>query len=65
MEFGAFFILVLVVIAAVVLGGGVMLIAARFRAKQLDPDATEPAGEERPKHTVVESDQDTDFVGTR
>jgi hypothetical protein len=63
---GAFFILVIVVVVVMVLGGIVYVIAAKGRHRELDPDATEPTGEPpRPSHRAVESEQNTEFVGTR
>ncbi len=65
MEIGAVFILVIVAAVVVVLGGGVYLIAAKRRREELSPGAEEPGPERRPVHREVESEQSTDFVGTR
>lgn len=64
MEIGAFFILAIVVGVVVVLGGIVYAIAAKGRHEQLSPGAKEPERERRPTHHEVESEQNTDFVGT-
>lgn len=64
MEFGAFFILVIFVAVVAVLGGIVYAIAAKRRHEELSSDAEEPGREQRPTHHEVESEQNTDFVGT-
>jgi sensor domain CHASE-containing protein len=64
MEIGAFFILLVVAAVIAVLGGAVYVIAAKLRHKELSPDAREPEHEQRPVHRQVESEQNTDFVGT-
>ena len=71
MEFGAAFILVVLLIVLVVLGGGVFLIAARLRARKLDPEGDKVEGSAtaepraRPEHLEVENEQRTHFVGSR
>jgi hypothetical protein len=71
MEIGAVFILVVLVVVLAVLGGGVFLIAARLRAKKLDPAGDKVEGppdaesRDRPEHLEVESEQRTHIVGSR
>jgi hypothetical protein len=71
MEIGGFFLLVLIVIILGVVGGAVYAIAARLRQKQLGPAGDEVEGprdagsQQRPEHVEVESEQQSDFVGTR
>ncbi len=68
MEIGGFFLLVIIVVLLAVLGGGVYAIAAWLRGKQLDPRGDQVEGTEpraaRPEHLEVESEQQTDFVGS-
>lgn len=64
MEIGAFFILVIVVVVVAVLGGIVYAIAAKHRHEQLSPSAKESSREQHPEHHKVESEQNTDFVGS-
>jgi hypothetical protein len=71
MEIGGFFLLIIVVVVLGVVGGGIYAIAARLRQKQLDPEGDKVEGRDRaddrarPKHLEVESEQQSDFVGTR
>jgi heme/copper-type cytochrome/quinol oxidase subunit 2 len=66
MEIGAFFILVIVAAVIAVLGAIVYVIAAKRRRQELGQDAAEPSGERpRPRHRAVETEQNTEFVGTR
>jgi hypothetical protein len=70
MEIGGFFLLVIVIVILGVVGGGVYAIAARLRHKQLGPagdevEGSRDAGSQRPEHVEVESEQQSDFVGTR
>jgi hypothetical protein len=70
MEIGGFFLLIVVIVVLGVLGGGVYAIAARLRQKQLDPEADKAEGPgdpdaPRPEHLKVESEQQSEFVGSR
>jgi hypothetical protein len=70
MEIGGFFLLIIIVLVLAVVGGGVYAIAARLRQKQLDPEGDKVEGQggadaARPEHLKVESEQQSDFVGTR
>jgi hypothetical protein len=70
MEIGGFFLLIIIIAVLGVVGGGIYAIAARLRQKQLDPEGDKVEGRDgeepaRPRHLKVESEQQSDFVGTR
>jgi hypothetical protein len=70
MEIGGFFLLIIIIIVVAVVGGGIYAVAARLRQKQLDPEGDKVEGQDgadvdRPEHLKVESEQQSDFVGTR
>jgi hypothetical protein len=70
MEVGGFFLLIVILVVLGAVGGGVYLIAARLRQKQLDPEGDKVEGRDtadtsRPRHLTVESEQQSDFVGSR